>query len=97
MERPFELLTIVAVVAVVAVALLGRHPGSLRRQAVVGVAIGVTSAIAVMTQQVDLIPDALELPIAALSAGSILALLAMLGLRRARRPRRPRRDGHAPG
>lgn len=74
MERPVELATIVAVVATIAVALLRHEPGSLRRQAIVGVAVGLTSALAVATQQADLVPDALELPALA------LALLALVGV-----------------
>jgi drug/metabolite transporter (DMT)-like permease len=74
MERPVELLTIVAVVAAVAVVLLRQQPGSLRRQAIVGVAVGLTSALAVGTQMTDLVPDALELPALA------LAVLAFVGI-----------------
>lgn len=77
MERPVELLVLTAIVVVISVVLLGPHPGSLRRQAVVGVAIGVMSAFVVVTQQTDLIPDGLELPLLAIVGLAI----ALVGLR----------------
>jgi hypothetical protein len=77
-QRPVELLALLALVTLVAVLLLGRHPGSLRRQAVVGASIGVASAFAVATQQADLIPDQLELPLAIASV--VTAVVVILGL-----------------
>jgi prepilin signal peptidase PulO-like enzyme (type II secretory pathway) len=78
MERVVELVAIVAFVVVIALGLFGRNPGSRRGQVIVGGAIGAVSALAIATQQTDLIPDELEIPvaIAALVAAGLFLIVA---------------------
>ena len=81
MERPLELFAIVAGVAIIAILLLGPNPGSRRAQIVVGCGIGAASALAVATQQTDLIPDGLELPLAAAGLAATLIVATYIRLR----------------
>jgi hypothetical protein len=81
MERPIELVALMAFVALIALLFLGPKPGSLRRQAAVGGAIGAASALAVATQQSDLIPDGLELHVAVAGLVVLAVLAAIVRLR----------------
>ena len=84
MERLGELAVFLCLVATVAVLLLGTGSEA-RPVRVVGAAlIGVTGAFAVIVQEVDVVPDDLEMPLAFLALLGFLAALTVVHVRQAR-------------
>ena len=84
MERPLEWLALVCVVGIVGVLVLRSGAPSMRRQAIVGGAIGLVSAAVVLSAQGDLVPDGYEPMVAAAGLAALGTLAALSWLRRKR-------------
>ena len=84
MERLGELAVFLTLVAAVGIILLGTGSAARPKRVIAAILIGVGGAFAVVVQQVDVVPDGAEMPLAFVAILGFLGAVTVVHFRQAR-------------